>query len=301
MLTDYYITSFILKHDKEVHDTLPTSNIPIDKFRNLHEILCIFKAIIRIFESSKTLFSSAFTNLEKAINALYQLHYVNKNPFAYYFATSLEQYTLKSDDGGLWNLAYTFTPDGRADFRKRNIQGFAIENKNWLQYFNLTEDVDANNDEQIIFSEDEEIIISIKDSDNDSDSDSDDDLYEDDDSDSQDDDEYYVHLNVNFTDHLQSAKKKLKELLTNYNLYIETSGEIFSFLKTSKNDYSWVQIRNSIQGWKDIGDIALRLLCTCCSEASCERTIKRQRYVLDSKRLRTTDQLLDARMILNSL
>ena len=84
-----------------MQDTLPTSDIPIVKFRNLHEILCIFKAIIRIFESSKTIFSSAFIYLERAINALIQLHYVNKNPYANYFATSLEQYTLKSEDGVL--------------------------------------------------------------------------------------------------------------------------------------------------------------------------------------------------------
>ena len=105
----------------------------------------------------------------------------------------------------------------------------------------------------LFFSEDKEIIISVKDTDNYSETAADDNLCEEeDDSDLPDNDKDYIHLNVNYTDHLQSAKTNLKELLiirefndktadeliTNYNLYIETAGEIFSFLKTSKNDYS---------------------------------------------------------------
>ena len=113
---------------------------------------------------------------------------------------------------------------------------------------------------KLFFSEDKEIIILVKDTDNDSETAADDNLCEEEeDSDLPDNDENYIHLNVNYTDHLQSAKTNLKELLiirefnnktadeliTNYNLYIETAGEIFSFLKTSKNDYSQVQILNS--------------------------------------------------------
>lgn len=241
------------------------------------------------------------------------MHYVDKNPYAYYFAKSLEKYTLKSDEGGLWSLAYSLTPNGRADFRKRNIEGFKIEDKNWLGFFNIS---DYSSDDESDYStpDGEEVILALDDLQSEDAETNIAASEEEDDSDLPDNEEYYIHLNTNFTDHLQAAKGVLKKLLqnrgfnekdaedtiTHYNGYIESCVETFSFLKTSKDDYSWIQIRNTFPTWEDIGDIAIRLLSSSVSEASCERTIKRQRYVLDCRRMRTTKQLHDARMILNS-
>ena len=69
------------------------------------------------------------------------------------------------------------------------------------------------------------------------------------------------------------------------------------YISTS-NNYSWIQIRMSIESFADIADIAMRLLSAATSEASCERAISRQRLIHSNRRLRSSEQLLDARMIL---
>ena len=244
---DFYIASFILKYKEQIQDVLDDDDINFDKFIHLHQILCIFKALISIFESPKTTFSSAFIHLERGINALYQLHYVDKNPYAYYFAKSLEKYTLKSDEGGLWSLAYSLTPNGRADFRKRNIEGFKIEDKNWLGFFNIS---DYSSDDESDYStpDGEEVILALDDLQSEDAETNIAASEEEDDSDLPDNEEYYIHLNTNFTDHLQAAKGVLKKLLqnrgfnekdaedtiTHYNGYIESCVETFSSLRHLK-------------------------------------------------------------------
>ena len=51
----------------------------------------------------------------------------------------------------------------------------------------------------------------------------------------------------------------------------------------------------------DIADIAMRLLVSTISEASCERTIKKQRQIHSPRRLRSKKELIDARMRLSSI
>ena len=60
------------------------------------------------------------------------------------------------------------------------------------------------------------------------------------------------------------------------------------------------QIRNSFSEFEILADIALKLESASTGEASCERTIKRQRMTQTSRRLNSHKQLLDARMILIS-
>ena len=50
-----------------------------------------------------------------------------------------------------------------------------------------------------------------------------------------------------------------------------------------------------------VADIALRLLSSATSEASCERSIKKQRLIHNKRRLKSKKELLDVRMIHNSL
>ena len=85
-----------------------------------------------------------------------------------------------------------------------------------------------------------------------------------------------------------------------FNQYVDSSEDQLEDYKLSDEDYSWLQIRFSVDGYSEIGDIALRLLSSAVSEASCERTIKKQRLIHNERRLRSKKLLLDARLIIMS-
>ena len=138
---------------------------------------------------------------------------------------------------------------------------------------------------------------------------------EDDDFFSDSEDEYFIKKAKPFKDYRQCAKQKLKEILNHWELskdditiivrkfneYIDASEEELEDYKTSDNDYSWVQVRFEVEGFREIADIALRLLSSAVSEACCERTIKIQRLIHNERRLRSEKLLLDARLILSSV
>lgn len=63
-------------------------------------------------------------------------------------------------------------------------------------------------------------------------------------------------------------------------------------------DYMWEHIKDLNPIWNTIAEIAARLHCSPCSEASCERTISTQRLVLTARRMSSKKELLDARLIL---
>lgn len=79
----------------------------------------VYKNLISKFENPKTKFASAFFILEKAINCLCELEETHSIPFGKLLSESLSKYTLEVKDGGIWALAYSFTPDGRNDFINR--------------------------------------------------------------------------------------------------------------------------------------------------------------------------------------
>lgn len=93
----------------------------------------------------------------------------------------------------------------------------------------------------------------------------------------------------------------IEDLITNFNIFVDTSNDIFKFLTTSPYSYSWVQIKSTIRGWEDIADIALRIQNSGTSEASCERSIKKQHLIHSKRRLKSKKDLLDARMIHSSI
>ena len=117
-----------------------------------------------------------------------------------------------------------------------------------------------------------------------------------------------------FTDYVQCAKQTLRKLLEMrkmkneeierniilFNEYIEDTNPFKDFNKAD-DEFSWFQIRFASDDFKDIADIALRLLSSAVSEASCERSIKKQRLIHNKRRLKSCKQLLDARLILSSL
>ena len=86
-----------------------------------------------------------------------------------------------------------------------------------------------------------------------------------------------------------------------FNRYIDSSEDPYKLFHLDESDYSWLQIRRSDNEMSHIADIAMRLNCSTTSEASCERTIKRQRKIHSPLRMRSDPDLLDARMTLNSL
>ena len=63
-------------------------------------------------------FTEHFFYLERAVVAFDQLS-ENGNPFAEGFKASLLNYTLKSEEGGIWVLGYILTRQGQNDFRER--------------------------------------------------------------------------------------------------------------------------------------------------------------------------------------
>jgi hypothetical protein len=108
---DYDILSFISAR----RDYIPRfTEIPED-FSGLLEVLVIFKCLILTFEKPSTALSKAYILLENAILALEELS--SRVPFAEIFKISLRNYTLRSTEGGMWLIAYLFTPEGHQDIQ----------------------------------------------------------------------------------------------------------------------------------------------------------------------------------------
>lgn len=347
---DYNIASFLLKRKDTISQIV--KDFPTEEINDLYKVLVILKYLIAKFETPKTQMSHAFLLLERAIGALYELSSEYKNPYAKCLAESLQKYTLLSDDGGLWALAYCLTPEGRSDFRKRKAKQENPSIKGNLKYFKFVLEEKEDNYEEIIIPENEEVLMTLDGKEchfNDSQMD---DFEPDDETqtqdvdnnsdDNDDDDETIEEEEINdetsgsagflqpqqhttdqsqqkepFIDYLQKAKNKLITLLklrshltngnsvhiliTNFNTYINTREEIFPFYINNEKQYLWDEIRNNFKGFEDVADIALRLLSSATSEASCERSIKKQRLIHNKRRLKSKKELLDVRMIHNSL
>ena len=326
---DYNIVTFILAHEQKIRK-ISQMKLPIDRLKDLRNCLAIFKCLISKFEATTTKFTDAFPILERAIAALLYLHSVGKSQYALELATSLQGYTLMAKDGGLWCLAYCFTPKGRSDMKMRIQKRRNPVIQNPLHFFHLeklTEEddidietlaepvcnrilaVNSNNDD-----EDDEFIFDL----NEEEEDDDDQVQDtcdssDEQSESDDGTPEKIH-DINFINYCESAKTCLlnllkyrgiprqerEQIITAFNRYIDATNDVFANFMTSENTYSWVQIRNAFPEFEILADIALRLLSASPGEASCERTIKQQRLIQTSRRLNSHKQLLDARMILIS-
>ena len=117
-ILDYDILNFITQHEEKTREYLTLSSEEL----NLKDILFVFKSLIGIFENPNTYFHRAFFYIERAIMALEELGRKG-NPYAEGFKNSLLNYTLKSEDGGLWVLGYILTRQGQQDFRERIQSG----------------------------------------------------------------------------------------------------------------------------------------------------------------------------------
>ena len=325
---DFDIVKFILKHEKKIGNANEiVEDIPIIKFEKLKKVLTIFKVLISTFENPHTQMKDSFIFLERAINCLLELYNKHNIEYAKDLAESLETYTIKAKDGGIWSLAYCFSPKGHSDFRDRNIHCSNPTESSYLKYFPINdededeEDIEVIEEDQLVtFKRSDEIMMTfngqlanIRETDSD-----DDDFFEDlnnEEEEEEEEENIYVKIltEFRFVNYLKSAKSTLKELLTLrkmrnkeindaislFNKYMEDP-ELFDDYKIDKENYTWTQIKSSEDGWKDIADIAERLLSAVTSESSCERTISRHRLIHTNRRKKSKKELLDVRMILES-
>ena len=62
--------------------------------------------------------------------------------------------------------------------------------------------------------------------------------------------------------------------------------------------FSWLQIKLLHHPYKGIADVALKLLNSGVSEASCERNISTQKLIFNARRRHTNKITLNARLLL---
>lgn len=321
---DYDVVKFLIDHQDKILKIEP--KMPINDFTELEKVLRVYKCLISRFENPKTLFSTAFQILERAIYCLYELGSKYHVPFGRELSESLSKYTLESKDGGIWPLAYTFTPQGREDFRKRIIENCNPREQTYLHYFNLEDypqfnevintqilEVNMPQEEEILMTNDGEIATNLNEESSDENTDSNDEF----DSDDSDDSEILPENSQLFNqNHLVAAKNYLNIIIKRrkltmiqkeksieaYNSYIDSPEDPYKGYHVLKNsEYSWLQIRSAFSEMQIIADIAMRLLSAALSEASCERAISKQRLIHTNRRMRSNPDLLDARRILQSI
>jgi hypothetical protein len=107
---------------------------------------------------------------------------------------------------------------------------------------------------------------------------------------------YLIQLMANRTLSTQSAETlsgQFNDFITKNDFKLPVSLQA-----ESGESYNWELLRLEEPCWRDIADIALRLLNCSCSEASCERTISTQRLIMVSRHMKSTKRLLDARLTL---
>ncbi|KAK8880387.1 hypothetical protein M9Y10_003058 [Tritrichomonas musculus] len=324
---DYDVVKFLINHKSKI--LIIQKDIPFDKLQELEKVLKIFKCLILRFENPKTRFASAFITLERAINCLYELENVHKVPFGKALSESLSKYTLEAKDGGIWGLGYSFTLEGRKDFIKRLQDKENPLEESYLEYFDLdyylpyTDDVSSSNkelnpEEEVFMTEKGEPIELNDDTEPTSEDDDEGQKVSDNSTNNDEEDESILPIEnakLNQTKHITAAKKALEQILNTrnhknknltqhhlrvYNSYLEPENDKYDIYINECLQFCWIQIRSEEENMGEIGDIAMRLLSACLSEASCERAISRQRIIHSNRRLRSKPDLLDARNILQS-
>ena len=94
------------------------------------------------------------------------------------------------------------------------------------------------------------------------------------------------------------AEVSRKRTIAAFNSFIKEPDDMFDDQTLENGDYYWEHIRDLGPIWNTLAEIAMRLHCSPCSEASCERTISLQRIVLTARRMSSKKDLLDARLTL---
>ncbi|EAY00173.1 hypothetical protein TVAG_052210 [Trichomonas vaginalis G3] len=310
---DYNICVFILKYENKIKQYI---NVDHDKIVQLKDCLAVLKKLILVFESDKALLANCYIWLRKAISALNLLTSNLHNAFGSILASSLDSYTLDSDFGGLWCLAFSLTPRGRFYFHRKFVKNEEVEDlADPLSSFQSEHipDKDPAEDLQDIYMDsifeegntnavidvtdegtfrrivesDDQLRLTLQDVREDNHQTAENDLTAAKD--------YLKRILVQFR--LNERQKTL--VLSLYNTFINKESDIFeNDLMDEAQNYAWEEISHRIGEKSILAEIALRLLCSSPSEATCERNIKAQRLILNVRRLRSKKNLLNSRHIL---
>ena len=117
-LYDFDIMEFLIVNREQM--TAVIGELP-PEIEDLARVLTILRTIIRIFEDPKTPFHRGSLYMERGIQNFQQLIDIN-NPFAEVFMQSFLEYTLYSEEAGLWIITYIMTTNGHIDFHTRLFQ-----------------------------------------------------------------------------------------------------------------------------------------------------------------------------------
>lgn len=327
---DYDLCTFILNHKQRIKKFCDLDETTLLMLR---DVLSVLKSLTNIFENTKTPHFKAFRLLEKAIGALEELKTLKGNLFAHCIEEELRKYTLNPADCGIWLLSYLLTPAGRKDFSLRINKKTFPPKPDYNSLFSCGRQREKEEIESIVdacienvdfpqkpeeYSNDLEGILAPLDDDDEEDEDESDDDFEyipafdsTEDEENSSDDEDRMEINMERMS-FYPAQVYLRQVLTNwgiapvsrqrvidtFNSFISDKNDIFKGQKLENGDYFWQHIRQISPIWDTLGEIACRLHCSPCSEASCERTISMQRLVLTARRMSSKKELLDARLTL---
>jgi hypothetical protein len=300
-------------------------------FGEFHEIASIFTALIQIFEDPHTPLASVFPVIQNAVFALQELT-DNGNYLASYFIASLENYTIKSTESGLWALAFLLTPKGRKEGQERimNPQR-TVTGSGYLKQFYvkkpspedaldeaireisqdkcdeiIAEESDISlglNDHEVSenfdlnqLREGEAIPIEIIDAEGENTN-----LIELENSLICYDDPLTVAAYNYFQQAIETIgcpKPAIPRYFENLRRFIAYNEHPFHEIQNLQGRicYDFLNSRISFPEWKFFSDLGLRLESCHPSEASCERTISAQRLILTCHTLRSEKRLLEARL-----
>ena len=287
----------------------------MDTILKLQQVLLILKSLINIFENERTPHFKAFRILEEAIGAFESIE--EDNSFASCIKVQLYSYTLGSETSGLWMLSYILTPDGRNDFSMRINKKTLPGQKDYKSFLNPgkvkePEDIvsitnaalenfdvgDDSSEETIDTSSYLKPIIAVG--------------QEEEESKEEEEENSEIAFKNSDRFRLDPAQNYLAEILKNlgilnasqklvikkFNTFVQNPIDELEMQTLESGDYFWENIKRKDPLWNTLSEIAMRLHCSPCSEATCERTISSQRLILTARRMNSKKQLLDARLTL---
>ena len=308
---DFDIVEFILKFEDVISNHC---KIPI----HIEEIYCclkILKVLTKKFEDPTNMIGLAYQFIEEALEAFDELNNVG-NIYAKMISCSLHDYTFGSSEvHGLLLTAYILTPIGHDEFYHRMLdQNYQKTTEGILQKLGITFPIstqaqkqdddpmenltnyaidsvisDINfNDEMEEMEEEQNELAEVVDID---------------------DRLLQVKFTVDYRKGILSPsfrfinnwvtrfvndEVKRKVFYSSFNNFVTSCPDAINLEKID-NCYNWLHIR-TIPNLEILGDLALRLQSTGCSEAACERIISAQRSILTSRRLKSTQELIDCRL-----
>ena len=286
-ICDYDIVSFLLKNQEHIQQHLHGIEFP-SGMEQFFQILKVHKILISIFESPNTFFFKAFMHIERALNTLNVL--ISENvPCSEDFKESLLKYTLRSEEGGLLILVHLFTTEGHDDMYVRilkkdmtskystlvNSEPELLEPEDPLEEVMnqmidqmCLEDYAEVMGEEGVEQEEQEMVLEANEGR----------LQTTTEMETQ--TEATPDFSNTFCDTAKQmllillsqdgySKKSTETILSRFNWYLDTEHPFPNHRTEDQVGFSWKQIAMSFPDFEPIASVALRLLNSATSEASC--------------------------------